>query len=518
LHLDLWTSNCTAFDVYLINTSPTTVEQKVTLTPTLSGWNSFDILLSQYNTLALHNIGQLKLVSTPFGGANVYLDNIYFWKSATTPTLSAFSIPTKNNGDAPFTITAPTSNSSGAFTYTSSNTSVATVSGSTITVVGVGYSYITATQAASGSYGAGTISTTLQVNTGLPTTPTVAATTPTKASTDVISLYSNPYTNRTVDTWSASWDQADVQDATVAGNDVKKYTNLTFAGIEFTSSTINATAMQYFHIDIWSPNATSFKVKLVDFGANGVWNGPGSDDVEHEYTCIAPTFSSWVSYDIPLADFTGLTTRAHLAQLILSSSTSTVYVDNIYFWKNTTAPVSLIDFSAMKSNDNVLLQWKTTSELDNKGFAVERTSDGITWSELAFLSGHNNSNVINTYSFTDNAPLKGNNYYRLKQLDNNGKSTYSAIKLVKFGSKQLAISYYPNPVKNNLSVLIDFEKTNNATLSLVNTEGKIVKNISLENYTSGSVVSISVQNLARGIYYLVLNDLTNKQTEKVIVE
>ena len=90
LHLDVWTPNATAFEVYLINTSPTTVEQKVILTPTLTGWNSFNIDISQYNTIALHNINQIKLVTTPFGGATIYLDNLYFYKSATTPTITCW--------------------------------------------------------------------------------------------------------------------------------------------------------------------------------------------------------------------------------------------------------------------------------------------------------------------------------------------------------------------------------------------------------------------------------------------
>ena len=187
--------------LFLINTSPGTVEQSVTLTPVLSGWNKFNIALSQFHTIALHNVGQLKFVATPGGTSNVYIDNIYFYKQSKTPTISAFTIPTKTLGTAPFTITAPASNSTGSFTYTSSNTAVATISGSTITVVGVGYTYITAKQAAAGTKGPGKRSTTFSVTTGLPTSPTVAAPTPTKAPANVKSLFSNAYTNATtVDT------------------------------------------------------------------------------------------------------------------------------------------------------------------------------------------------------------------------------------------------------------------------------------------------------------------------------
>ncbi|RKS99645.1 gliding motility-associated C-terminal domain-containing protein [Flavobacterium sp. 123] len=86
LHLDIWTPDCTAFDVYLINPGP--VEQKVTLTPTLSGWNSFDINLSDYTTIALNNVFQFKFVS-PNENSTVYLDNMYFYKAATTPVVTA---------------------------------------------------------------------------------------------------------------------------------------------------------------------------------------------------------------------------------------------------------------------------------------------------------------------------------------------------------------------------------------------------------------------------------------------
>ena len=176
--------------------------------------------------------------------------------------------------------------------------------------------------------------------------PTVPAPTPTAAATDVISLFSNAYTNVTVDTWSAVWDVAELTDMQVAGDDVKKYSNLVYAGIEFTSAPIDVTAMTHFHMDIWTPDPTdepaSFRVKLVDFGADGAYGG--GDDVESELAFTAastPALASetWVSLDIPLADFTGLTTREHLAQMVLSSDPNTVYIDNVYFHKGTSTAV-----------------------------------------------------------------------------------------------------------------------------------------------------------------------------------
>ena len=174
---------------------------------------------------------------------------------------------------------------------------------------------------------------------GTSTEPTEAAPAPTQPAANVVSLFSNAYTNVPVDTWSAEWDNADVADLQVAGDDTKLYTNLVFAGIEFTTQTVDASAMSHFHLDIWTPNSTAapaiFKIKLVDFGADGAFGG--GDDVEHELTLDATTTpaiasESWVGLDIPLADFTGLTTTGHLAQLIISGDLSTLYVDNIYFY------------------------------------------------------------------------------------------------------------------------------------------------------------------------------------------
>lgn len=170
--------------------------------------------------------------------------------------------------------------------------------------------------------------------------PTTSAPAPSPLQTDVISLFSNAYSNVPVDTWSASWDAADLSNYVIGSDDsVKKYSSLIFCGIEFTSQTINATDMSYFHTDIWTPDATTFSIKLVDFGADGAYGG--GDDTEQQLDYNASTVpaivtGSWISFDIPLSEFTGLAARQHLAQLIYVSGGSTVYVDNVYFHKFST--------------------------------------------------------------------------------------------------------------------------------------------------------------------------------------
>jgi hypothetical protein len=166
--------------------------------------------------------------------------------------------------------------------------------------------------------------------------PDIAAPAPTLTQDAVISMFSNAYTNVPVNTWLTEWSQASLTDMQIEGNDTKRYADLDFAGIETVGANlIDASAMQYFHMDIWSPNMTTFRIKLVDFGSDG--NYAGGDDSEHEMVFTGIENNTWISYHLPLADFTSLASRSHLAQLIISGlpvGAGVVYVDNVYYSTN----------------------------------------------------------------------------------------------------------------------------------------------------------------------------------------
>jgi hypothetical protein len=100
-------------------------------------------------------------------------------------------------------------------------------------------------------------------NAGTASEPTTAAPTPTQASADVISMFSNAYTNIAVNTWRTDWSAATLSDVQVAGNDTKKYSSLDFVGIETVgANVIDVSDMLYFHIDVWTPNVNTMSVKI----------------------------------------------------------------------------------------------------------------------------------------------------------------------------------------------------------------------------------------------------------------
>ncbi|MEP2404161.1 MAG: hypothetical protein ABJH73_07680, partial [Nonlabens ulvanivorans] len=142
------------------------------------------------------------------------------------------------------------------------------------------------------------------------------------------------YTDVGVDAFRTPWSSTPtvLTDEVVAGDNIKKYTSLGFAGIETISSTVDASAMTHLRIDTWSANYSSFAIKLVDLGADNTIGTP--DDSEHEITISNPATGQWVSHDIPLTDFTGLLNTSNIGQYIIVAQpfeSADVYIDNLYF-------------------------------------------------------------------------------------------------------------------------------------------------------------------------------------------
>jgi hypothetical protein len=170
--------------------------------------------------------------------------------------------------------------------------------------------------------------------------PMGPAPTPTYTPANVISLFSNPYQNVTVDTWMAPWSMAQVNDLQLSGNDTKRYDAMNFAGIELLGNNqLDLSNMTHFRVDYWTPNMSAFNVKLVDFGANGQY--AGGDDSESELSYALPT-GAWHTLEIPLSSFTGLASVTDFSQLIFSgtpSGSGTVYIDNVLFFSNEGASI-----------------------------------------------------------------------------------------------------------------------------------------------------------------------------------
>ena len=169
--------------------------------------------------------------------------------------------------------------------------------------------------------------------------PTTAATTPpVRNAVDVISLFSNAYTNIPIDTWSEPSDKASIEDVIIVGNDTKKITFSEYLQVQFTGAGkhIDSSPMTNFHIDIWTPTATLdkvFNLKFSNFGGGASLANSIELNTNNASTPALPNPNpgTWISLDFSFTTITGL--RNDLAELIITSNLGLVYVDNIYFWR-----------------------------------------------------------------------------------------------------------------------------------------------------------------------------------------
>ena len=121
---------------------------------------------------------------------------------------------------------------------------------------------------------------------------------------------------------------------------------------------------------------------------------------------------------------------------------------------STILPVKYVTFAATPQNDKILLEWSTASEVNNEQFTIERSSDGLDFDFIGLIEGAGNSSEGRNYEFTDEIPLSGINYYRIKQTDYDGKFTYSDIRAVRLG-KESGILAYPSVTESYVMIVSD---------------------------------------------------------------
>jgi len=160
---------------------------------------------------------------------------------------------------------------------------------------------------------------------------------PGRSPEDVISMYSDQYQQTTVDSYTTSWSVVALQEeVAIEGNQTLVYRDLAYAGIITETAPINAAAMEMVHFDVWSTNVNAFKIKFVDFNGTG-YNG-GTDNIEFEVSNTIDQEGEWISFDLPLSDFTDVPFSDINQTVISADPVGTVFIDNLYFYKAASGP------------------------------------------------------------------------------------------------------------------------------------------------------------------------------------
>ncbi len=169
-------------------------------------------------------------------------------------------------------------------------------------------------------------------------------------------------------------------------------------------------------------------------------------------------------------------------------------------------PIELINFSATTVDSKTQLMWQTASELNNDYFTIERSANGNKWEELQNIEGAGTSNSILSYSHTDEAPIVGTSYYRLKQTDYDGQYAYSKIQSVYFSNKsENDITVFPNPTKNTITVLGKC-----SDIKVYNLFGQDVSSLITVLKQEKSELKMDLSNLKEGVYYIKAKTATQK--------
>lgn len=191
----------------------------------------------------------------------------------------------------------------------------------------------------------------------------------------------------------------------------------------------------------------------------------------------------------------------------LSTTAVTALIDEIWVSSDwgTVLPVELTSFTSAVNGRNVTLNWSTSSEINNSGFAIERSSSNDTWINAGFVNGNGTANIQNNYSFTDNSLKTGSYKYRLRQIDFNGSFEFHNLtgEVVIGVPSEFSLSQnYPNPFNPSTTINFDVPSDASVKLSLYDVQGKLVRILTTESKPAGYYsVTFNASDLPSGTYF-----------------
>ncbi len=200
------------------------------------------------------------------------------------------------------------------------------------------------------------------------------------------------------------------------------------------------------------------------------------------------------------------------------------YAEFGYYWAldnvvvlasvSTPLPVSLFTFSGYRESNHNILKWSTVSEQNNRGFQPERSTDGVNYSPIGFvnsLAPSGNSNVSLNYTFTDNNFSGNRQYYRLRQVDLDGREKISTVVLIK-GIKPSVLTIgglFPNPARTEMNIIIDAPNHDEIIIQMLDMNGTLVKQKNAIVETGSNTIPVDITSLVNGTYLLKVSCQSN---------
>jgi hypothetical protein len=179
-----------------------------------------------------------------------------------------------------------------------------------------------------------------------------------------------------------------------------------------------------------------------------------------------------------------------------------------------TLPVLFNSFYATRNNNNVVLNWNTAMEHNNNNFEVQRSFDGSNWTVIAIMLGAGNSDNIQQYSYTDKNMTAAIAYYRIRQVDIDGKYEYSTVKTVRTNKTTPATKIYASG--NAVNIEFNQETKNPVTVRIIDMNGRVIGQ--QDNQSASYRITMNLNNHITGMYIVQLNDNAGwNEVKKVIL-
>ncbi|MBI2271395.1 MAG: T9SS type A sorting domain-containing protein [Bacteroidetes bacterium] len=202
-----------------------------------------------------------------------------------------------------------------------------------------------------------------------------------------------------------------------------------------------------------------------------------------------------------------------------SNSGTNVFDASVTYCTCSLLPVSLIRFWAALKEEAVQLKWTTASETGNDYFTIERSMNAVDFEPIATLNGAGNSSRMLNYSYTDQYPYTGINYYRLKQTDFDGKYSYSAIAATEKNKNALGL-LFPNPTTGAFTVQLNGQNEDNVSVAIHDVLGREVyyTNAGVDELSgSGNLFVTPYETIPSGIYYVIASSGNKVVKQKLII-
>jgi hypothetical protein len=169
-------------------------------------------------------------------------------------------------------------------------------------------------------------------------------------------------------------------------------------------------------------------------------------------------------------------------------------------------PVQMLSFDAKPNQRMVDVTWATATERNSDHFVVERSGDGDNFVEIGKVDGMGNTQTTTNYAFVDELPHSGMNYYRLKQVDQNGDAVYSETRSVFFRRTGLPIELYPNPARESIALAFDAEQEGLAQWRMLDMSGRLVLQGNAQMQIGTNRIEIALERVENGSYMVELLD------------